>query len=77
MTGINEEFYIGWQDKMPKGNSSYLKRILIILIIAIPIISFILVRAQKPFNNFVFDFGNIKEYTGIYHQTPVPALRIN
>ena len=62
----DKEFYIGWQDEMPKKNASFLKKFLIPLFIFIPVLGFAVVFFQKPFNNFKFEFGNITTITGTY-----------
>jgi len=69
-----KEFYIGWQDDMPKGNASFLKKLLISLFILIPILVFAIVYFQKPFNNFKFEFGKITTITGTYYESPIPMV---
>jgi len=69
-----KEFYVGYQDEMPKGNSSFLKKLLIPLFILIPILVFALVFFQKPFNNFKFEFGKITTITGTYYESPLPMV---
>lgn len=72
-----KDFYIGWQDKMPASSQGFLKRFLIAVLLFILIMVFLVVKFQNPFNNFQFEFGNTKEFTGIYHQNPVPILELN
>jgi len=69
-----ENFYIGWQDEMPDSNRSFLKRRLWILFLAIPLLVFLFVFFQKPFNDHQFKFGNITNITGTYYHTPFPIL---
>ena len=69
-----KEFYIGWQDDMPKSNAAFLKKLLIPLFILIPILVFAIVYFQKPFNNFKFEFGNITTITGTYYESPIPMV---
>ena len=70
----DKEFYIGWQDEMPKKNASFLKKFLIPLFIFIPVLGFAVVFFQKPFNNFKFEFGNITTITGTYYENPLPMV---
>lgn len=70
----NNNFYIGWQDKMSKSNSKFLKKIIIPLFICVPIFAFALVYFQNPINNFKFDFGNITTITGTYYDSPIPMV---
>lgn len=70
-------FYIGWQDELSPQHKSLLKRFLIPLFILIPILVIMVAFGQRLFNNHQFEFGNIKEFTGIYHATPYPILTIS
>ena len=72
-----KEFYIGWQDEMPKHNASFLKKVLIPVFILIPIMAFAFVFFQKPFNDFKFEFGNITTITGTYYEHPLPMVIVN
>ena len=69
-----DEFYIGWQDRMPGSNRRFLKPRLIGLFILVPILAFLTVLQQRGFNNHQFELGNIKEITGVYYEKPVPLL---
>ena len=73
----NKPFYIGWQDEMSAQHKSFLRKALIKLFIGIPILTVIVVLAQKPFNNHQFEFGEVKEFTGVYHASPYPILTIS
>lgn len=72
-----KSFYIGWQDEMPQGQRSFLKKIIIPLFVLLPVLAFLIVWGQKPFNNHLFELGNITEHTGIYHAKPVPILEVS
>lgn len=69
-----KEFFIGWQDNMPPENKSYLRKVIISLFILIPIIVISVVWLQKPFNNHIFQFGNIMKVSGTYYAQPIPIL---
>lgn len=69
-----EDFYIGWQENMPASNSSFLRKRLIPLFVGIPILVFLFVFFQKPYNAHFFEFGNVKEITGTYFHSPFPVL---
>ncbi len=75
---MNKEnsFFVGWKDDMPKANRSLLIKFIVVLFISIPLLTFLIVKSQKPFNNHIFEFGNVKEFTGIYHADPVPILEV-
>ncbi len=69
-----KDFYIGWKEEVPPENASFLKKILILLFILIPILVFAVVFFQKPFNNFKFEFGKTTSITGTYYENPIPIL---
>ena len=69
-----KDFYIGWKPEMADTNSQFLRKRILPIFIGIPILVFLVVFFQKPFNNHFFDFGNISEVTGIYYNSPVPML---
>ena len=71
-----DDFYIGWQDKISVQTSKVLKRTIVGLFIVIPLLMLLIVILQKPFNDFQFEFGNVKEFTGIYHSTPIPMMEL-
>lgn len=73
----NKPFYIGWQAEMSPQHKQLLKRFLIPLFILIPILIIGVVLLQKQFNNHQFEFGDVKEFTGIYHSSPYPILTIS
>jgi len=70
----SDSFYIGWQEKMPAPTHRFLKRCVIALFIAAPLLSLLVVLQQRGFNNHRFELGQVKEITGIYYNSPVPVL---
>jgi hypothetical protein len=68
------EFYVGWQDQMPAGNKSFIKRIIIAIFLAIPLLALVMVKLQKPFNAHKFELGKVKAFTGTYIAKPLPML---
>ena len=72
----NAPFYIGWQENMAAESRRFLKRRLVILFILVPILLFSLAAFLRPFNSYQFEFGQVKEYTGVYYASPQPMLHI-
>ena len=72
----DEEFYVGWQEKTPKGIRKFLKLHVVLFILLIPILSIAIVYMQSGFNDHIFTFGKIEEISGIYHAKPVPILEL-
>ena len=73
MKGDND-FYIGWKDDMSEDNSKFLKKVLALLFLFIPMLIFTVVFFQKPFNNHQFEFGKTTAIIGTYYDNPVPML---
>ncbi|MEM9685636.1 MAG: hypothetical protein AAF934_01775, partial [Bacteroidota bacterium] len=55
----------------------FLKKLLISLFVLIPLLVFLVVSFQKPFNSHQFELGTVKEFTGIYHKKPIPILEVS
>ena len=72
-----DDFFIGWKDKMSDDTSSFIKRFLFISGFIAVLIAFAVVRFQRPFASFIFNLGDVTEFTGIYHSSPVPILEVS
>lgn len=68
------EFYIGYQDKMPPNTKSFLKGAILFTGLLLVIVAIVLAFIQQPFRNHVFELGNVKEISGTYFSKPVPIL---
>ena len=67
-------FYVGWQDKMSNEQKKFFRKILIPMFVFIPLLMFALSYFVLPSNNYQFEFGNVKEYSGTYYEKPLPML---
>ncbi len=70
------EFYIGWQAKAPDSFSKHIRKVVIILAILVTTAGILLALQQKKFSTASFEFGQLTEVKGIYHQFPVPSLKV-
>lgn len=70
----NKEFYIGWKNELPAGSKQAIKKLLIAVFILLPPIVIGIIYFTKPFNNHIFEYGNVREFTGIYYAKPFPVL---
>ena len=71
-----DEFYIGYQAQAPDRFSRFLKRIIFVLLLVLPLLSVVLVISQRGFSSGTFEFGNQKVLEGIAYRQPFPHLRI-
>lgn len=70
----DEEYYIGWRDDLPARNQKAVKRLLLPIFLLLPVLAFTMVYFGQPFNDHQFEFGNVKEFVGVYHERPFPVL---
>ena len=77
MNTKKDDFFIGWKGNTTAEHKKWMKRVLIPIFIAIPIILFAIVILAKPFNDGKFELGSVKEFTGVYHEAPFPVLLLD
>jgi hypothetical protein len=75
-TNVNDDLYIGWMQKAPKSNVHFLRRYIVVVLIAIAIIGSLLALSQNKFGTGTFEYGTLTEVKGIYLQQPVPMLKV-
>ncbi|HEY0678170.1 MAG TPA: hypothetical protein VGD17_07780 [Chitinophagaceae bacterium] len=74
---MNEkEFYIGWMPVAPASFSKLVKRVVIALGILVIFIAVFLALLQRKFSNAVFEFGTLTQVSGIYYESPYPAIKV-
>lgn len=73
---MNEEFYIGWQDKAPKSYSQWVKYVVWTLVILVPLIAGLLVLNQRGFIGSKYEITRFRTLEGILITEPIPCLKI-
>jgi len=73
----NGDFFIGWKGNASAQHKKWIKRILMPILIAVPILIFAIVYFAKPFGLGQFELGNVKEFTGVYYEEPFPVLLLD
>jgi hypothetical protein len=76
MTSKQTPLYIGWNDQMELGHKKWLRIRILVLIVGAFAISMTAIFYQKSFNDHVFEYGQVKEFQGVYHSNPVPILSL-
>jgi hypothetical protein len=71
-----DDFYIGWQSQAPKSIGSHVRKTVLCLLLIAPVLSVLLVLAQKTIGNAVFEWGTFKTFTGILRTQPYPHLLV-
>jgi hypothetical protein len=71
-----QDFYIGWMAKAPKGFANHVKIVLLILFPVALILGYLLSTHQKTFSTAIFEYGKLTEVKGVYYDNPVPMLKV-
>ncbi len=69
-----EQFFIGWSGNVSSEHKKWFRRLLIPIFVTIPLIIFAIVFFTKPFGDGMFEFGKVKEFTGVYYEDPFPVF---
>ena len=70
----SEEFFVGWNEKLPQISKRNIRKLLISLCIIIFTVISVIVFFTRPFAKSKFELGNIRKLTGVYYADPVPIL---
>jgi hypothetical protein len=73
---MNDEFYIGWQDKAPTVTSTRLRRVVTLLLVIAFIACGLLAVSQSTIGVSVFEWGKVKTFSGILKFEPYPHLLV-
>ena len=71
---MSEEFFIGWQGKAPEKTGKFLKRRVVMALVAVLAIGAGSAALQGTIGKGRFDFGNVQEFKGVLVRDPVPTL---
>jgi hypothetical protein len=71
-----DEFYIGWMPDAPGSCAKHVRKVILVLVILAVAGGIVLSLGQKKFDTSNFEFGQLTEVKGIYHQFPVPSLKV-
>jgi hypothetical protein len=73
---MNDEFYIGWEDKAPATIGSRVRRAVALLLLTAFVLGAGLALTQKTIGISVFEWGKVKEFSGILKGQPYPHLLV-
>ena len=73
---MNDEFYIGWEDKAPPAIGSRVRRAVVFLLVLAVVLAALLAVAQRTIGVSVFEWGNVKSFSGILKSQPYPHLLV-
>ena len=73
---MNDEFYIGWEAKTAPGIGRTVRRVVLVLLIIALLVPVVLAISQRMIGVSVFEWGNVKNFSGILQATPYPHLLV-
>lgn len=73
---MNDEFYIGWEAKAAPGIGSTVRRVVVVLLALASVLGVLLAVAQRMIGVSVFEWGKVKEFSGILRSQPYPHLLV-
>ncbi len=68
------DFFIGWDSNIPSSVSSFTRRLVLVLLIATTGIGLITAAFQRTISSGKFEFGKVRDFSGILLKEPVPML---
>ena len=74
---MNDEFYIGWEAKAAPGIGRRVRKIVIALLILALLVPVVLAVSQRMIGTSVFEWGDLKNFSGILQAKPYPYLLVS
>ncbi|HEY5894247.1 MAG TPA: Rieske 2Fe-2S domain-containing protein [Chthoniobacterales bacterium] len=71
------EFYIGWKANSPARLGKHSMKVVGALLIAVPLLFFVVARVQNPVDSGGFEFGVERTFEGVLYETPLPLLQVS
>jgi hypothetical protein len=76
MAERDDDFYVGWEPRMPPATRRFLGRAIAAALAAAVGIALALAAFQAPFAASVFEYGDVREFVGVIRETPAPRLLV-
>ena len=73
---MNDEFYLGWENKAPVAVGKLVRRTVVLGLLALLLLGVLLAAAQRTMGRSVFEWGTTKSFTGILERQPYPHLLV-
>ena len=73
---MKDEFYIGWEKEAPPGIGRMARRIVLALLLLALLVSAGLAVSQRLIGSSVFEYGEVKKFSGIFQMNPYPHLLV-
>ncbi len=73
---MNDEFYIGWEDKAAPGIRKTVRKAVVVVLLLALLAPVVLALAQRMIGVSVFEWGVQKNFTGVLKASPYPHLLV-
>lgn len=73
---MNDDFYIGWEAKAAPGIGKTVRKTVVMVLALALLASVVLAFSQRMIGASVFEWGNLKTFSGILRTTPYPHLLV-
>ena len=73
---MNDDFYIGWEDKAPPSIGTFARRVVGLLLIGAIGFALAFAIVQHSIGVSVFEWGTVKQFSGILKLQPYPHLLV-
>jgi hypothetical protein len=70
------DFYVGYLPKAPTALAGFVRKVIVVLGLVVVTMALMLVVAQKPFANSIFEYGKVRSFEGVVEAQPFPALLV-
>lgn len=74
---MNDEFYIGWESKAAPGISKAVRKAVAVVLLLALLAPALLAFAQRMIGTSVFEWGTVKNFSGVLRSTPYPYLLVS
>lgn len=71
---MNDDFYIGWEDKAPASYARATRRLVVGSLALVLLAAIGFATVQRLIGTAFFEWGKVKEFTGVLHVDPYPHL---
>lgn len=69
-----DDFYIGYAPRAPRALGRFVRRVVVALLLAGPVLAALLALTQERFEPGAFEFGVVRDFEGVVTTRPVPML---
>ncbi len=71
-----EAFYIGWEAKSAPAIGKPVRRVVVVLVLLVVAVAAVVAASQRTIGVSVFEWGNLKTFSGVFEAEPYPRLLV-